>query len=224
VFRSDDGSIALRLAGRERDVLRTLLGDLELLVGAPSLPEEPWDADERVVASAAPDADADPVASAGDASDPDGATPGDDADPDADDLELADIRARLYPSAAPENPRADESYRRLVHADLEEGRRRRIAVVVETLGARQLDDAQAEAWLATLNDLRLVLGTRLGVTEESELLPEDPDDPDAAARVVYAWTGWLEGQFVDVLAAALPDEIDHHPASAPDEGVREDDS
>jgi hypothetical protein len=76
-----------------------------------------------------------------------------------------------------------------------------------------------------LNDLRLVLGTRLGVVDDGEDASLDPEDPDAAAKVVYAYTGFLESQFVDVLAEALPDLPDEHaPAADPDEGVDRDDT
>ena len=170
VARLPDGGIALRLVEREREILRALLEDLSLVVGAPPLPTEPWDADGRRVAGADewpddPDRDGEPAADTDPAVDSDD---GDTAGDDLDDLDIADIRARLYPSAAPEDPRADEAYRRLVHEDLEAGRRARIAIVEATLDATLIDDEQAEAWLHTLNDLRLVLGTRLAITEDAE--------------------------------------------------------
>ena len=234
VVRRADGSIALRLVQREREILRALVDDLALVVGAPPLPTEPWDADGRRTAGDSDDWPDDPAVAAEDAlatgivgqDDPAADTDADDAD-DADDIDGADIRARLYPSAAPEDPRADASYRRLVHEDLEAGRRARIAVVEATLDARSLDDVQAGAWLQTLNDLRLVLGTRLGVSEDAESESVDPEDPQAAARILYAYTGWLEGQFVDVLAAALPDVADPNDVAGDadvDQSVREDDS
>jgi hypothetical protein len=66
------------------------------------------------------------------------------------------------------------------------------------------------------------MGTRLDITEEREAEPFDPEDPDAAAMIVYAYTGWLEGQFVDVLAAVLPDVPE--PADEPDDLAAGDDS
>ena len=239
VYRTADGSIALRLVEREREILRALVDDLAHVVGAPPLPADPWDADGRRSGRDADDWPVDPapvaegqeVSSVGEQGD---LAADDGVDTAIDDIDSADIMARLYPSAAPEDPRADASYRRLVHEDLEAGRRARIAVVEATLDSRSLDDEQAEAWLQTLNDLRLVLGTRLGVTDDAESEAVDPEDPQAAARILYAYTGWLEGQFVDVLAAALPDtpEPGDEPRDAddarhsadPDELVKEDDS
>ena len=228
VVRMPDGTIALRLVEREREILRALVEDLSLVVGAPPLPAEPWDADGRTIA--APNG-LDDTAGALPGDEP-GEDEGDEGDEDddegVDDLDVADIRARLYPSAAPEDPRADTAYRRLVHEDLEAGRRARIAVVEATLDAQAIDDAQAEAWLQTLNDLRLVLGTRLAITDDAESEELDPDGPDAAARVVYAYTGWLEGQFVDVLAATLPDgappDAGEPEPDDPDGAARRDDS
>ena len=111
---------------------------------------------------------------------------------------------RLYPTAIPGDAVADAAFRDLTRADLEETRRGRIAVMEATLDAGSLDDGQATAWMGALNDLRLVLGTRLGVTDESETRPIDEDDPDADRRIVFAYLGWLLGQFVDVLEAGLP--------------------
>jgi hypothetical protein len=49
-------------------------------------------------------------------------------------------------------------------------------------GGRMLvDDEAIDRWLRVLNDLRLALGTRLGVTEDSEL-----DDSQPAVQV-YSW-------------------------------------
>ena len=54
---------------------------------------------------------------------------------------------------------------------------------------------QADAWLASLNDVRLALGTTLGVTED---MPEDlPDDPALAAHMgVYQWLTFVQDALV----------------------------
>jgi hypothetical protein len=51
-----------------------------------------------------------------------------------------------------------------------------------------------------LNDLRLVLGERLGVTEDVYERDVDPRVPELA---VYGWLTWLRGSIVEVLAARL---------------------
>ena len=54
-----------------------------------------------------------------------------------------------------------------------------------------------QAWLGVLNDTRLVLGTRLGVTEEEHVL--DPADPDAGAYALYQWLTMVQGDLVQEL-------------------------
>ena len=72
-----------------------------------------------------------------------------------------------------------------------------------TAAEDELDEAQASGWLTALNDLRLVLGTRLDVSED---LPDiDADDPEAPAYAVYDYLGYLLSEVVDALAAGLPE-------------------
>src|SRR5215207_4496623 len=53
----------------------------------------------------------------------------------------------------------------IASGDPDDARRSNLDVVEATHDARSIDDPQAEAWLHVLNDLRLVMGTRLDVTE-----------------------------------------------------------
>jgi hypothetical protein len=64
--------------------------------------------------------------------------------------------------------------------------------------ARAADREQADAWLGCLNDLRLVLGTRLDVTEDTDLDPA-ADDPARQALHVYGWLGWLQESLLGCL-------------------------
>ena len=116
--------------------------------------------------------------------------------------------ARLFPAAFPDDPEAEASYESLVREDLLDGRRARIRTVEATFEADAIDDERALAWLGVLNDLRLVMGTSLGVTgEDADDMP-DTGDPDAFRRAVYAFLGWLVGWFVEALESTLPDVPD----------------
>lgn len=119
--------------------------------------------------------------------------------------------ARLYPAAFPDDPAASAEFADLVHADLADTRRERVAVVEATLDAPSLDEPQAMAWLGVLNDARLVLGTSLGLEDDAPDELPDEDDPDAMRYAVFAYLGWLVGGFTDALADGLPqvpDELD----------------
>ena len=65
-----------------------------------------------------------------------------------------------------------------------------------------LDAETAGAWMRALNALRLVLGTRLDVTEDDDR-GIDPDDPDAPAWALYYFLSGLVDELVDALAADL---------------------
>ena len=119
VIRTGEDEIALRFTSRERAIIGALLQDLEAVLPAPPADD---DADDIAEDDVAGDDTADDLA--------------DDAAPDPD----VAVRARLYPTAIPDDERADASFRRLVHADLEAGRRERLAVVVATLDARTIDE------------------------------------------------------------------------------------
>ena len=110
---------------------------------------------------------------------------------------------RLSPPAHPDDPRSEAQYRELVGEDLESQRRRALETMEATIDAEVLDEDQISAWLTSLNDLRLVLGTRLDVTEElyEHGIPER--DPRAQAFAVYFYLGWLEEQVVAALASGL---------------------
>jgi hypothetical protein len=57
------------------------------------------------------------------------------------------------------------------------------------------------AWIGFLNDARLTLGTRLGITEEShDELASLPDaDPRAGLYQVYDWLTFLQESLVQQL-------------------------
>jgi hypothetical protein len=112
---------------------------------------------------------------------------------------------RLSPPAHPDDPKMEAEYRDLIGNQLDHQRRHSLQVMESTIDAEELDEEQLSAWLAALNDLRLVLGTRLDVTEElyDEGIPER--DPRAPVFALYLYLGWLEEQIVAALASALPE-------------------
>ena len=111
--------------------------------------------------------------------------------------------ARLFPPAHPHDAEAEAEYRSLTHDSLLDGRRSAIASVRSTLDATSLGAPQVGAWLGVVNDLRLVVGTELGVTAETADDPPDEDDPDYRHWVEYLYLTWLESQLIDAAADSL---------------------
>jgi uncharacterized protein DUF2017 len=114
------------------------------------------------------------------------------------------VLARLLPPGHTGDPEIAADYRDLTEEGLRSGKADDLAMVRATLppegGEIRLDDDQARAWLRTTNDLRLALGTRLGVTAETEP-PEDPAGEEGSQLAVYYWLTAVQGSLVDALAA-----------------------
>ena len=103
---------------------------------------------------------------------------------------------RLFPPAYGEDEEANAAYDELVRGDLLEGRLEALRVLEETAGAKRLDEEQLAAWIGALNDFRLVLGTRLDVTEEVYSTSVSPRDPRAPELALYGYLTWLQEQAV----------------------------
>lgn len=109
---------------------------------------------------------------------------------------------RLFPPAY-DDAEDEAAYRDLMGNELAEGRNRALQVLTETATAERLTAEQAQAWLTALNDLRLVLGTRLDVTDESLLEGLAENDPRGPELALYAYLSWLQEQLVEALSAGL---------------------
>jgi hypothetical protein len=124
----------------------------------------------------------------------------DDAEPVVD-----PVLRRLFPDGYTDDPKAAAELRSLIQDDLRDGKIASARVVLETLaelpdsGRLLLDTAGSSAWLGTLNDLRLTLGTALDVTEETDLEPDTDDETENFALNVYHFLGWLQGNLVEAL-------------------------
>jgi Domain of unknown function (DUF2017) len=108
---------------------------------------------------------------------------------------------RLFPPAYPDDADLESEYERLVRGDLMQQRLSSVDVMAQTVDSSRLTEEQLLAWLGALNDLRLILGTKLGATEEAG--PEDiaDEDPMAPSYALYYYLGWLEEQVVVALNA-----------------------
>ena len=169
--RTATGRIVLRVDVVEKGLLTTLL--------------------EQLVDFVAPDVaeDEDPlVAMVG--LDPDAERPDDPA------------LARLFPDAYLDDAEASGEFRRFTERTLRESKVAHATTALETLrrsGEKvTLSGDEADAWLGALNDVRLALGTRLGITEEgmAELAELPDDDPRAATFHVYDWLTYLQETLV----------------------------
>lgn len=192
-FRASSGGVTARFAKPEAIVIRDLVTQvIELVAGD----------------------DAEPAAGG-----PRPAAPGGTPDiPDAAELEamvglgaeadLPDdpVLARLLPDAYREDPEAAREFRRFTESGLRSAKVAAARTLLATLppggGKVRLSAEQAEQWLRTLNDVRLALGVRLGVTDDFDALSDSvpPGDPRYAYVQIYQWLAYVQGSLVAALS------------------------
>jgi Domain of unknown function (DUF2017) len=116
--------------------------------------------------------------------------------------------ARLLPDAYPEDPEASAEFRRFTRGDLTAQRRDRAETAARTLnrtsdgGRLTLQPDESAAWLGALNDLRLVLGTRLEITEDGQEPGEGlhRDDPRSTTVPIYQYLGFLQETLIEAMS------------------------
>ena len=118
------------------------------------------------------------------------------------------VLARLLPAAYRDDDEAAGEFRRFTDGDLRQAKRTAARTVLSSLPERAgklvLDRDQADAWLTCLNDVRLAVGTALGVTEQMTEDDFEVDDPRAGAFMVYGWLGWLQESLLSCLEPRPP--------------------
>jgi hypothetical protein len=108
-----------------------------------------------------------------------------------------DVQDRLFPPAYDDDAAATE-FRELTEDALRSERRERIqlcrADLADSAEVDLTDPDTTRRWLQVLNDLRLVHGTRLGITDDDDpgADPVDPDDPTHLPRFVYYWLSGVQ--------------------------------
>ena len=110
---------------------------------------------------------------------------------------------RLFPPAYLADEERNEEYRRLMRSDLLASKQAALDVLAATADATELDEEELVAWMGAINDIRLVLGTRLDVSEDMGSDPFDDDDPRAPAYAVYTHLAYLQETIVAALSSGL---------------------
>src|SRR5215469_7133475 len=177
MFRSTkDGGASVWLSAGEATLLRTLIVPvMELLGGSSQKHADTIDDLERLFSDEQPEVPQDPVL------------------------------ARLLPDAYQDDPEAAGEFRKYTESSLREAKKYFAQTLLDTLppsgGRVRLTGDQARDWMRALNDVRLMFGVRLEVTEdfEEQLAALAPDDPRVAAFEVYGWLGAVQESLVRAL-------------------------
>ena len=114
--------------------------------------------------------------------------------------------ARLFPVVHPDKPELEAEYQRLMRDELVTSRLAgidAISGVLERPGRKvPLDDAEMNAFVQSVNSVRLVLGTVLEVTEDDEADPP-PDLVDSPEYQLYGYLSWVLDASVRAMSGGL---------------------
>jgi len=202
-FRRSRGRVSARFTAAQAVILRNLVSQVAELMGTAADPgaADPGAADPAAAGSPAGQGRAGPgepglsleelaaaIGATGPTSPPE--------DP---------VLARLLPDAYREDPEAAGEFRRYTEQGLRSGKVAAAQTVLDTLpaggGRVRLGPEDAQAWLRSLNDVRLAIGTVLGITEdyEDEMEAASWADPRSAYLEVYHWLGYVQDSLVRAL-------------------------
>jgi hypothetical protein len=110
--------------------------------------------------------------------------------------------ARLFPAVIRDDSEASADCRQMLQPDLIDSLRSGARETQNALAQRSCDEAQLASVARALNGLRLVLGTRLGVTEDST--DWDSADPALAPFVaLYHYLSHLQQEVIEELLSGL---------------------
>lgn len=115
------------------------------------------------------------------------------------------VLARLLPDGYSDDSEAAAEFRRYTEESLRSGKVASAQAVLASLppngGEVRLSEPECQQWLRALNDVRLALSVRLGITDEDEDLTESlaVDDPRSAYLWVYQWLAYLQDSLLEAL-------------------------
>lgn len=116
--------------------------------------------------------------------------------------DLPEIR-RLFPTAYPDDPERDAGYQVFARDQLVAQRVQAAETIRATVDNSTLTSEEFSTWMGAVNDARLVLGTRLDVSEDDEL---DLSQPDFELHLLYHQLGVVLHYMVEAMTGTLPDE------------------
>jgi hypothetical protein len=93
--------------------------------------------------------------------------------------------ARLFPPASVDDPMEALGFEQLMGEALRAGKRESAAVLRATADHKILSAEETLAWMRCLNDIRILLGTRLDVQEDTDMAAMFDDPLTEQAAVTY---------------------------------------
>ena len=104
-----------------------------------------------------------------------------------------ELLRRLFPVAYPDDEEKEAEYQRLMREELVASRLAAIESVSRTIEPANakvlLDEGETIAFMQSINAIRLVLGSMLGITDDESA--DDADEADSPEHHLYDFLSWL---------------------------------
>jgi hypothetical protein len=107
--------------------------------------------------------------------------------------------ARLFPPAYQDDPLQNLEFETALGNAPRNGKLDAIATVERTVRASDVSEDELLDWMKVVNDARLVLGTRIEITEQATQRDYPADHPDHDSFGVYVYLTWLEDRILRAL-------------------------
>jgi len=109
---------------------------------------------------------------------------------------------RLFPPARIDDPIEELEYERKVGDSLLASKLEQLTILERCVGSRVLSEEDVLACMRAVNDLRLVLGTRLDVREDSDPSEFTGDPERRSTFELYAYLSWLLESLIDAMSGS----------------------
>lgn len=107
--------------------------------------------------------------------------------------------ARLFPSAYKDDPLRSLEFETTLGDSPRNGKLAAIATLERTVEASELTEEELLVWMGAVNDFRLLLGTRIEISEESTERDYPEGDPNHDSFQVYVYLTWLQDRMLRAL-------------------------
>lgn len=107
--------------------------------------------------------------------------------------------ARLFPAAYKDDPLRSLEFETKLGDAPRNGKLAAIETLERTIEASELTEEELLVWMGAVNDFRLLLGTRIDISEESTERDFPKEDPNHDSFQVYVYLTWLEDRMLRAL-------------------------
>ena len=108
------------------------------------------------------------------------------------DSEALVLLVRLFPVAYRDDDELEAEYQRLMRDDLVQSKLAAFDIVDRALDESEpIDEGELIAFMQSVNSIRLVLGTMLGVTDDPNIEEVTPGLEDSPEYNLYTYLSWL---------------------------------